>query len=327
MPGTFLRGLVARTTHESRGGLVLCVVAVALMIAPRCCFAQPAKPRIVVVLKAGTSKGPLAPYEKAAKAFRAALQPEAEVLIEPGSLATAVSSVAAGKPDLLVAFGTEAAQFAEKNFPNLPRVVALAPGAEAPTDDGAPCTLITPEISPDLQMKWIDETLPDVKAVGVIFDPRASQCRMDELVAASKARPNGGVEIVPIPVSAESEVPAAFTAFKKNRKASETALLFIPDRTVNTGGTLNYLFKESLAAAIPVIGFNSWFADNGAVLSFAVDYAAVGTQAAAAAKTLPIDGPGWVEGPKKVTVWVNQRVADKIKVRTDYDPDKVQEIH
>jgi ABC-type uncharacterized transport system substrate-binding protein len=288
--------------------------------------AQPGKPRIVVVLKAGTSKGPLAPYEKAAKAFRAVLQPEAEVLIEPGSLSQAVSSVQAGKPDLIVAFGTEAAQFAEKNFPSLPRVVALAPGAGAPSDDGAPCTMITPEISPELQMKWIDETLPDVKAVGVIFDPRASQRRMDELIAAAKARPDG-VEVVPIPVSAETEVPAAFTAFKKNRKASETALLFIPDRTVNTGGTLSYLFKESLAAAIPVIGFNSWFADNGAVLSFAVDYAAVGTQAAQAAKALPVDGPGWVEGPKKVTVWVNQRVADKIKVRTDYDPDKVQEIH
>jgi len=27
-----------------------------------------------------------------------------------------------------------------------------------------------------------------------------------------------------------------------------------------------------------------------------------------------------------VTIWVNQRVASKIRVRTDYDPDKVQEI-
>ena len=96
---------------------------------------------------------------------------------------------------------------------------------------------------------------------------------------------------------------------------------------MNTGGTLGYLLKESLAAAMPVIGFNSWFADNGAVLSFGVDYSAVGLQAAAAAKSLPATGPGWVEGPKKVTVWVNQRVADKIRVRTDYDPDKVQEIH
>ena len=88
-------------------------------------------PRIVVVLKAGTAKGPLAPYEKAAKAFKTALQPEAEVLIEPGSLPSAIASVQAENPDLIVAFGTEAAQFAEKNFAAIPRVVALAPGAEA----------------------------------------------------------------------------------------------------------------------------------------------------------------------------------------------------
>ena len=283
-------------------------------------------PRIVVVLKAGTTKGPLAPYEKAAKAFKTALQPEAEVLIEPGSLASAVVSVQAESPDLLVAFGTEAAEFAEKNFPAIPRVVALAPGAQDVTTAAA-YTLITPEISAELQVKWIDDTLPDVREVGVIFDPRASQRRLDELVAAAKGREGSPLEIVPIPVAAESEVPAAFTAFKKNRKSTGTALLFIPDRTVNTGGTLNYLFKETLAAAIPVIGFNSWFADNGAVLSFGVDYTAVGLQAAAAARALPANGPGWVEGPKKVTVWVNQRVADKIRVRTDYDPDKVQEIH
>lgn len=283
-------------------------------------------PKIVVVLKAGTTKGPLAPYEKAAKAFKTALQPQAEVLIEPGSLASAVTSVQAESPDLLVAFGTEAAEFAEKNFPAIPRVVALAPGAEAVTTSAA-YTLITPEISADLQVKWIDGTLPDVREVGVIFDPRASQRRVDELVAAAKAREGGSLEIVPIPVAAESEVPQAFAAFKKGRKSTGTALLFIPDRTVNTGGTLNYLFKETLAAAIPVIGFNSWFADNGAVLSFGVDYTAVGLQAAAAARALPANGPGWVEGPKKVTVWVNQRVADKIRVRTDYDPDKVQEIH
>jgi len=122
---------------------------------------------------------------------------------------------------------------------------------------------------------------------------------MDELVASAKQRPAGGVEIVPIPVSSESEVPAAFSAFKKGRKPEETALLFIPDRTVSSGGTLSYLFKESLAAAIPVIGFNSWFADNGAVLSFAIDYAAVGTQAASAARALPIEGPGWVEARRR----------------------------
>ena len=311
---------------ESKGLLCLLLAVVFALL----CTATPAaaqSPRIVVVLKAGTSKGPLAPYEKAAKAFKTALQPDAEVLIEPGSLTSAITSVQAENPDLIVAFGTEAAQFAEKNFPAVPRVVALAPGAESISTNAA-YTLITPEISPDLQVKWIDDTLPDVKAVGVIYDPRSSQRRVDELVAAAKARASGAsIEIVPIAVSAESEVPAAFTAFKKNRKSTETALLFIPDRTVNTGGTLAYLFKESLAAAIPVIGFNSWFADNGAVLSFGVDYSAVGLQAAAAARALPASGPGWVEGPKRVTVWVNQRVADKIRVRTDYDPDKVQEIH
>lgn len=282
------------------------------------------EPGVVVVLKAGTAKGPIAPYEEAARGFKEVLQPKAEVLVAPGFTDAAVASVALEKPDLLVAFGTEAAQLAEHHFPAVPRVVALAPGiAPAPAGAAAPTAVISPDIAADVQVRWIADVLPDVKAVGVLFDPEASRTRFDELGAA--AIRNGGaarrLTFVPIPVASEGDVPAAF----KKASRSIHALLFVPDRTI-TRGTISYLLKETLSANIPAIGFNGYFVDNGAVLGIKLDYEAIGRQAADAARGLSVQRQSFVAAPKKVEIWVNARVADKLRIRTDYDPAKVKEI-
>lgn len=277
----------------------------------------------VVVIKAGTAKGPIAPYEEAAKGFREVLEPAAEVLLTPQTSKQAADAVRAQVPRLLVAFGHEAAVFAARNFPDVPRVVALAPGIDAASQEGR-IAVISPDVSADVQVRWIADALPDVRKVGVLFDPAASQSRIDELVAAARARDGGNLEIVPLFVSSEGEVPAAFR--KAVREKAIDALLFVPDRTVITRGTISHLMKESLAASIPTIGFNWYLVDNGAVLGFGLDYAAVGRQAADVARVLPDRTENLVAEPGKVTIWVNRRVADKLRIRTAYDPDKVQEI-
>lgn len=297
-------------------------IVFALALAPRAAAA--AEPRLsVVVLKAGTAKGPIAPYEEAAKGFREALDPVAEVLVTPEISAEAIASVRALEPRMLVAFGHEAAHFAARNFPGVPRVVALAPGFD-PSAHGGRCAVISPDIAADVQVRWIADALPDVRKVGVLFDPAASQPRINELIAAARARDGGLVEIVPLPVSSESDVPAAFE--KAADEKTIDALLFVPDRTVITRGTISHLMRESLAAGIPTIGFNWYLVDNGAVLGFGLDYAAVGRQAAEVARSLPQRSENFVAAPRKLTIWVNRRVADKLRIRTAYDPDKVQEI-
>ena len=277
----------------------------------------------VVVLKAGTAKGPIAPYEEAARGFRERIDPVAEVLVTPEISGAAIDAVRAHAPGMLVAFGHEAAVFAERSFPEIPRVVALAPGIDAAAQDGR-CAVISPDIAADVQVRWIADSLPDVRKVGVLYDPASSQPRIDELVAAARAREDGGLEIVPLAVASEGDVPAVFK--KAAREKTIDALLFVPDRMVITRGTISHLMKESLAAGIPTIGFNWYLVDNGAVLGFGLDYEAVGRQAAEVARGLPERTENFVAAPKKLTIWVNRRVADKLRIRTAYDPDKVQEI-
>ena len=298
---------------------------VLLAIVLLCCYAPPAWGQKIVLLKTASAKGSVGPYEETAKGFKEALAPAREVVIFPDIPVEYVAeSVRVEKPDLLVALGGEAARFAAEQFPDLPRVVALAPGAA--NDAGTPQALLTSEVPAAVQMRWIGEVLPDVSEVGIVFDPRSSQRFVDELTAAATAQAAGkrsrALTIVPIAVASESEIPSAF----RRARGSIQALLFVPDSTVITKGSINYLLKESIAAQIPAIGFNWYFVDNGAVLAFGIDYPALGRQTAALAKRLARTGEGGVDAPAKITVWVNSRVAQKLRIRTDYDPDEVTEI-
>ncbi len=311
-----------------RAAFLIAMLFPALALAPAAASAAPR----VVVLKSESAKGSIAAFDEAAKSFLSTAQTKGsglthakEVKITP-TIPTeySVESVKQENPDLLVAFGAEAARFASTFFPELPRVVALAPEAQPPAD-GERIVIVSSDVPAETQMRWISTVLPDVTAIGVVYDPSKTEPLVSDLVAAAEKRAGArakALSIVRIPVSSEQEIPGAFRKARKDIQA----LLFVPDPTVITRSTIGYLLKESLAAQIPAIGFNWYFVDNGAVLAYGIDYSAVGKQAAAAAKRIAGGQPGAVESPKTLKIWVNQRVASKLRIRTDYDPDLVSEI-
>lgn len=296
--------------------LLLVVLAIFGALAAAPCLASE---KVQVVLL--RSKG--ANFDVAAAGFRHNRTPVLDLAVDLSAPVDGlVEKVKSAHPDVLVAIGSDAARFAGVRFPEIPRVVALAPGDDSP--HSAPVVVVDSEIPASVQMSWIAEVLPDVQAIGIVYDPKSSQALVDALSAAAAAakKKKGKLSVVPIPVGAESEVPAAF----HQKLGGIQALLFVPDPTVITLGTIRYLLKESLAAGIPAIGFNGYFVQNGAVLAITLDYDGIGRQSADNVGKLLEHPAGIVEPPAKVTVWVNSRVAQKLGIRTGGYPDDVQEI-
>ena len=66
-----------------------------------------------------------------------------------------------------------------------------------------------------------------------------------------------------------------------------------------------------------MVGFNEWFAKNGAILSFSIDYEAIGRQTGELAQqllqggNLPIRS---IQEPQQVKTIINLKVAQKISV-------------
>lgn len=263
-------------------------------------------------------------FDKAADGFRHARTPALDLAVDPAAEVAQAAAIRSAHPDVIVAIGADAERLASTDFADIPRVIALAPGANPAPGAAVPAIVVSPEVPPDVQVKWVSEVFPDVSSVGIVFDPRNSQPVVDGFVAAAAAvkRPKGhSLSITSIEVKSERDVPGAF----KKKRGEIQALLFVNDPTVMTKDTILYLLKECVDSGIAAIGFSPSFLDNGAVLAFVLDFNAVGAQAADAAGKLLADRSTTVQ-PPRMGVWVNSRVANKLGLRLSYDHDVVKEF-
>jgi putative ABC transport system substrate-binding protein len=93
----------------------------------------------------------------------------------------------------------------------------------------------------------------------------------------------------------------------------------VPDEKINSQKIVEYIIKESLRRKIPVVGYNSWFAKNGAILSFLIDYRDVGVQAGAMAAQMIKAGsntaPERIESPAKIQVSIDLKTAEKLGIQ------------
>jgi putative ABC transport system substrate-binding protein len=105
-------------------------------------------------------------------------------------------------------------------------------------------------------------------------------------------------------------------------RARSNILLVIPDRVIGSEKILKYVIKNMLIKKIPVVGFNEWFAQNGAILAFSLDYEAIGKQTAELAQRvleaqIPIGQ--FIQEPQQVRTIVNLKVAQKLAITVSED--------
>jgi putative ABC transport system substrate-binding protein len=120
--------------------------------------------------------------------------------------------------------------------------------------------------------------------------------------------------IIAFPITSASEIPAIINS----KEFSIDILLIIPDNTLGSTKIVEYVIKESLRRKIPVVGYNSWFAKNGALLSFIIDYRDMGIQTGEIAKRIllqsPAEGIG-ISAPEKIKISVNLKIAKKLDIK------------
>jgi putative ABC transport system substrate-binding protein len=122
-------------------------------------------------------------------------------------------------------------------------------------------------------LKTLQTLVPKVSRIGVLFDPQKTKGMQNRLLQDAKAM---GIRIVSETVHTEQDVPKALDAIKKHIDA----LWLLPDSTVLTENTLDFLMSTTLEANIPVVGFSAGLVRSGAVVGSYFHYADIGTQAA-----------------------------------------------
>jgi putative ABC transport system substrate-binding protein len=162
-------------------------------------------------------------------------------------------------------------------------------------------------LSEDRQFKSIRDLFPDINKVGVLFDPRNNE---EWFAAARPVAAIQGISLVAVTVSSRSAVSGVI----KEKAPDVDALLFIPDPTVISKTIIQYVIKEALLRRVPSIGYNPFFTESGAALSFVIDYRHVGERVARQVRQVLDGKPCSVVAPD-FRVMLNRSVIRTLKIK------------
>jgi putative ABC transport system substrate-binding protein len=191
----------------------------------------------------------------------------------------------------IVAVGPRALSFLiARKWPS-PVLYGMVLNPERFAAEGEPLCGVSLNLDPMDQVRLIHGTFPDVKRVGVLYDPTNNQQWFERARASAES---SRVSLVPLVVSGGSDL----TSLLRDRRTDVDAILFIPDSTVISKTIIQHLIKEAVLLSIPAVGYNRFFHDSGAALSFVVDYRGVGERLADLVKAVAQEAPCRSSGPR-----------------------------
>ncbi|GKS57001.1 ABC transporter substrate-binding protein [Nitrospira sp.] len=235
----------------------------------------------IVILKSSD----LSAYELAIEGFRSQnIADGADISVHDlqGDLATGrklARRIRASDATLVLAVGIKAALAAKLEILDIPVVYCMVLDPEKYDLSAANLSGISLEIPIDQQLAAMRSVLPNLKRVGILYDP-AKTARFVQSASAEAKRHN--VQVIAREVSTERDLPPTLRALLP----TVDAIWLAPDTTVLNDESLPFILQESLDANRPVFGFSSEFVKRGALLSLSVDYREIGKQAARISKQI-----------------------------------------
>ena len=237
---------------------------------PNCAYAEE-----VAILKSAE----IAAYSEAIAAFKKALPPSFQVTLEydlQGDMAkgrTLARRIRASDANVVLTVGLKAALAAKLEILDIPVIMCLVLNPEKyglPANNMVGLSLNIPF---EKHLKPLQTLAPRTSRIGVLFDPQKTQGLHDQLQSDAKAL---GIAIVSKEIHEEQEVFKAFKALE----STIDALWLLPDSTVLTENTLDFLISTSLEVNIPIVAFSAGLVQSGAVVGVYMNYADIGRQAA-----------------------------------------------
>jgi len=224
-------------------------------------------------------------------------------------------------PDLVLAIGTTAALAAKKELKGIPIVffMVLNPVSsglvESMSSPGDNITGASLDIPLETQFQYLKQVVPDLRSIGVIYNPEETGKVVQEAIKVAKGM---NLSLIAKAISSEREVPDAL----RNLLGKVDALWSVADGTVFGPQSTQYILLNTIKTGTPFVGLSPSFVKAGALMALSCDYADIGKQAAEIAnRVLNDENPGDipVAVPRKVSLCINLKIADRIGLRVPGD--------
>jgi putative ABC transport system substrate-binding protein len=210
---------------------------------------------------------------------------------------------------LIFALGSLATEAAIKGAGEIPIIAGLV----LRTDNMSKAPNVTGvglEFPVETQFAWLQRFLPEVKTVGVIYNPEENQKRVEVAVRIAQKR---GLRLEAEEVNVPQDVPAALNNLSK----SADVLWGVADNLALSPQIAKNIILFSFRNSIPLIGPSQTWVKAGALYALDWDYADIGAQCGEMTrKVLQGAPPSSIapEAPRKVLYSLNLSAARQLKI-------------
>lgn len=212
------------------------------------------------------------PYNEAVEGFKSTCRCTAEelVLSEAEGL-NIFREIRSFKPDVILAVGTDAL-LGLKAIKDIPIVYAMVSNPESIPFAGTNITGVSMNITPEKQLSLLQEAFPDLQRIGLLYNPLKSGRFVEKARTSSRDTP---IKIIVKEIHHPKDVPLKINSLKDK----VDLFWMIPDSTVFSPETAEYLFLFSSENKIPVVTFSEKYLSMGAIMCLAIDARDIGRQA------------------------------------------------
>jgi putative tryptophan/tyrosine transport system substrate-binding protein len=250
------------------------------------------------------------PFEDALAGFRKVCKGTAKTIVVSDAEGIDINSMVRNhRPELIVAIGAEALSRLRK-IREIPVIYLMVLNPEKITGAGNNFVGINMIVPPERYLNLMEKLRPKRLKVGVLYDPAKSGTFMKRILRTAAAM---GIEITTMEVHSPKEVPEMFTRMK----SSFNLLWMLPDSTVVTPETVEFLLLQTMENGMPVVTFAGKYVENGALVSLDIDDYDLGRQAGEMANKI-LGGAAIPElsdtDARKSVLKVNNNVAKKLGI-------------
>lgn len=277
-----------------------------------CCLAQSAGAENRVLSIQSTT---ITPYEDALKGFQSTCSAPVDRFILSGMKGKdIVQEIRKASPSVILSIGMDALEKV-KGIEDIPVVYMMTPGFKTIQESGKGTnfTGVRMNIAQEEQISIFLKAVPSIKTIGMIYNPDKTRYLAQRAVDACK---KAGVNLIAKEVSDPRESPPAI----KSMEGKIDGFWMLPDSSLFTSETIEYLFLFSIGNRVPILTFSEIYLDSGVLVSVGVDSFDMGAQAGSIAKEIlagkPPSSIPSVDAKKEV-VSINVKTAEKLGIHID----------
>lgn len=250
------------------------------------------------------------PFYEVKRGFEEACNSNIQDLIVTGMESTDVEQkILKSHPDIILAVGTEGLS-KTISIKSIPIIYVMVLNPDILLKGNKNISGVNIHIPFEEQISIFMEILPGMKKIGIVYHQKKSGDIVNMIAVALKDK---GIALIPKMIESSKNVPSAILELA----GKVDAYWMIPDISVITPETVEFLLMTSFKNNIPIFSFAEKYVKKGALISIGMDPFDIGKQAGIMAdrifKGAKIEAVPPVD-VRKALISINTKIAEKFNI-------------